>query len=59
MIFEYSITFYFASIILENEVDGETLFGLTDAMTSKLIGKIKQQVIFMKALEKLKAETNK
>ncbi|XP_072557754.1 sterile alpha motif domain-containing protein 3-like isoform X2 [Paramormyrops kingsleyae] len=41
-------------IFIEQQIDGETLLGLTERMTEKLFPLMKQQVIFLKELEKLR-----
>lgn len=38
----------------EQQIDGETMLGSTERMVNKLFPTIKQQVIFLKDLERLK-----
>ncbi|KAG5265076.1 hypothetical protein AALO_G00261170 [Alosa alosa] len=42
----------------EQEIDGETLLGLTERMVEKLFPLMKSQVMFMKELNKLRNSQN-
>ncbi|XP_042617305.1 sterile alpha motif domain-containing protein 3-like [Cyprinus carpio] len=45
-------------VFREQEIDGETLLGLTERMVQKLFPTMKQQVIFLKELERLKRSSS-
>ncbi|XP_058625557.1 uncharacterized protein LOC131536560 isoform X2 [Onychostoma macrolepis] len=45
-------------IYKEQEIDGETLLGLTERMVQKLFPTMKRQVIFLKELERLKGSSS-
>ena len=40
--------------LTEQQIDGETLLGLTERMVEKLFPLMKQQVIFLRELERLR-----
>lgn len=51
---EYVILLFYFYFFTEQQIDGETLLGLTERMVERLFPVMKHQVTFMKELNKLK-----